>query len=206
MLTLMAIFKGVWILWAALLAALLLLAPSNVQCGSGVALAYPVEGIRIDGDLSDWPAALPRYPIAIAAFGRPRNAQECSAEFRLGYNENENALYVAIDVQDTDEPEPSDGSIKIYPDETAIVTVTLPLDGPDPLFLGFMTITNNTWTITLNGPSRAAYETANTTPTCFESKVASSAGGRSYEYCIDLTEMSQGRFRLRPNEIVEMNL
>ncbi len=200
------LFRGAWALWPALVAALLLLAPSNVQCGSGVALAYPVEGIRIDGDLSDWPAALPRYPIAIAAFGRPRNAQECSAEFRLGYNENGNALYVAIDVQDTDEPEPSDGSIKIYPDETAIVTVTLPLGGPDPLFLGFMTITNNTWTITLNGPSRAAYETANTTPTCFESKVAGSASGRSYEYCIDLTEMSQGRFRLRPNEIVEMNL
>lgn len=36
--------------------------------------------------------------------------------------------------------------------------------------------------------------------------MAGSSSGRSYEYCIDLTEMSQGRFRLRPNEIVEMNL
>jgi len=42
----------------------------------GVGLAYLAEGIRIDGDLSDWPAAPPRYPLTIAAFGRPRNAEE----------------------------------------------------------------------------------------------------------------------------------
>jgi len=206
MLTLMAISNAAWSFWPALLAALLLLAPSSVQGDSGVALTYPVEGIQIDGDLSDWPAALPRYSIAIAAFGRSRNAQECSAEFRLGYNERENALYVAIDVQDIDEPELSDGSVKIYPDDTAIVIVALPRDGPDPLFLGFMLITNHTYTVTLHGPSSAAYETDNTTPSCFESRLETSADGRSYEYRIDLTEMSQDRFRLRPNETVEMNL
>ena len=30
----------------------------------GIALAYPVEGITIDGDFADWPDSLGRYPIA----------------------------------------------------------------------------------------------------------------------------------------------
>ena len=32
-----------------------------------MAIAVPVEGITIDGDLSDWPQDMVRYPISIEA-------------------------------------------------------------------------------------------------------------------------------------------
>ena len=88
-----------------LLADLCSAAQSN---SSGVVLAHPLSGIKIDGDLSDWPADLPRYPVLLRMFGAPRDAEDCSADFRVGYNEQENALYVAVEVQDADSEGPYD--------------------------------------------------------------------------------------------------
>ena len=34
-----------------------------------LAIAVPVEGIEIDGDFSDWPQDMRRYPIALAEDG-----------------------------------------------------------------------------------------------------------------------------------------
>lgn len=68
----------------------------------GLALAYPVDGrtIQIDGDLADWPEQLPWYPVGFRLFGPSTDPQDCSARFRVGYSEVEDALYVAVDVQD----------------------------------------------------------------------------------------------------------
>lgn len=77
-----------------------------VQAHHGrVAVAYPVQGITIDGDLSDWP----RYAI----FSRPDGAdgsrrninavegkRDFQAFFRAGYNAEERAVYIAVEVQD----------------------------------------------------------------------------------------------------------
>ncbi len=170
--------------------------------GSGLALAYPVEGIRIDGDLSDWPAELLRYPVAVPLLGRPRNAQDCSAEFRVGYNAKENVLYVAVEVQDTEEPEPEDHSIQFFADDLVVVWTAIPREAPDPLVLGFLRgrSLTNTYTVYGAGAGNLA------SPTCFQAEVQVGGGQRSYEFRIDLEEMSQGRFHLRPDEKVELSL
>lgn len=192
-------------LWLALVAALLL--PCMAGGDSGLALAYPVEGIRIDGDFSDWPAVLPRYPIALPLIGSPRDARDCSAEFRVGYNETETALYVAIGVQDADEAEPRDGSLLFSEIDGAIVIVAIPREGPDPLILGFLLRRDNVArTVTESGPGNARYETTNAIPSCFEAKAETSGDRHSYEYRIDFEEMSRKQFRLRPNGKLELGL
>ena len=66
-----------------------------------VALAYPVVDIAVDGDLSDWPADLVRYPILYQEDGAALvGAGDFQGEFLVGYNEGENALYVAVDILD----------------------------------------------------------------------------------------------------------
>ena len=176
-----------------------------VPSGSGLALAYPVEGIRIDGDLSDWPTELPRYSIAVPQLGCPRNAQDCSAEFRVGYNENENALYMAIEVQDADEPEPRDGSIVLWANDLAMVAVAIPREGLDPLMLGFRRSEVRADTLTSYGVGNAVYN-PQVCSNCFTAEVRVGGGQRSYEFRLDLTEMSQGRFRLRPDQKVQLDL
>lgn len=49
---------------------LALLWPARVQAHNGaVAIAVPVAGITIDGDFSDWPAEMRRYPILLQEDG-----------------------------------------------------------------------------------------------------------------------------------------
>ena len=66
-----------------------------------LALAPSAEGIVVDGDLSDWPEHLPRYPITNPAFGEPpTDAEDLTATFRVAYSETDNRLLVAIEVVD----------------------------------------------------------------------------------------------------------
>jgi len=61
----------------------------------------PVKGISVDGDLSDWPQHLPRYAIRIADYGAaPTDELDYQGFFRVGYDEEQQALYVAVQVQD----------------------------------------------------------------------------------------------------------
>ena len=86
----------------ALLALLLLLTalPASPHNGA-VAIAVPVEGITIDGDLSDWPDGLVEYPIRRVEGGAPvHDDADLQGFFRIGYSEEENALYVAVDADD----------------------------------------------------------------------------------------------------------
>lgn len=56
------------------------LLPAAVRAHSGaVGLAYPLEGIVVDGDLSDWPADLKRYPIDRPEYGDHPRAPPTSA-------------------------------------------------------------------------------------------------------------------------------
>jgi sugar lactone lactonase YvrE len=82
------------------LLALFLSFPAVAHNGA-VGVAPPVQGIVIDGDLSDWPLAARWYPIATLGVGEsPVSAQDFSGRFTAGYNAAENALYVAVDVAD----------------------------------------------------------------------------------------------------------
>ena len=74
--------------------------PSHAHNGA-VAIAVPVEGITVDGDLSDWPEGMTRYAIELAEYGdKPVGEEDYQGSFRIGFNEEENALYVAVEVQD----------------------------------------------------------------------------------------------------------
>jgi ligand-binding sensor domain-containing protein/serine phosphatase RsbU (regulator of sigma subunit) len=66
-----------------------------------VALAVPVGEIAIDGDFSDWPAGIRRYSIARFGYGdRPEDGNDLKGWFSLGYDNHENALYLAVEVED----------------------------------------------------------------------------------------------------------
>ena len=80
--------------------ALLVPAVSDAHNGA-VAIAVPVEGIAVDGDLSDWPEDMSRYSIALSEHGdRPQDEEDFQGAFRIGYNAQENALYLAVEVED----------------------------------------------------------------------------------------------------------
>jgi hypothetical protein len=71
-----------------------------------------LSGIAIDGDLKDWPAAMPRYPIqnmqifpAFNGTGRREHAflttsPDLSASFSVGYDPKEQVMYLAVIVRD----------------------------------------------------------------------------------------------------------
>ena len=66
-----------------------------------IALGYPVEGITVDGDLSDWPEDMIRYPVLFQEYGdKLRGARDFEAWLQVGYNQQENALYVSAFVLD----------------------------------------------------------------------------------------------------------
>jgi hypothetical protein len=78
----------------------LTLSPLYAHNGA-LAVAVPIDNIAIDGDLSDWPQDLEHYPIGLPEFGtRPRDKEDLRATFRLGYNLEDKALYIAVEVQD----------------------------------------------------------------------------------------------------------
>ena len=66
-----------------------------------LALVRPVEDIRVDGDLSDWPAGMNTYPVLLTEYGvEPQDERDFQAFFRAGYSRSENALYVGVEVMD----------------------------------------------------------------------------------------------------------
>ena len=79
---------------------LALTSPAHAHNGK-VAVPVPVHGITIDGDLSDWPEGMTRYPIVLSEGGiRPKDANDFAGSFRIGYDAEEDALYVGVEVQD----------------------------------------------------------------------------------------------------------
>lgn len=87
---------------AILLGFVLLFALSrSIEAHNGaVAIAAPLEGIIIDGDLSDWPEGLKRYSVRLLRTGvSPVDAEDYQGAFRVGYNPRENVLYLAVEVE-----------------------------------------------------------------------------------------------------------
>jgi signal transduction histidine kinase/ligand-binding sensor domain-containing protein/CheY-like chemotaxis protein/HPt (histidine-containing phosphotransfer) domain-containing protein len=80
--------------------ALLLSATAEAHNGS-IALAAPVRNIVVDGHLDDWPDDLTRYPISHTEYGSPpADSADLDASFRIGYDAQNNALYIALEVGD----------------------------------------------------------------------------------------------------------
>ncbi len=85
-----------------ILAAMMLLGSSPIYGQNGsVGVAYPATGIKIDGDLSDWPKNATTYPIARVEYGdKLAGKDDLNARFRMAYSVAEHALYVAVEVGD----------------------------------------------------------------------------------------------------------
>ena len=92
-----------------------------------------LSGITIDGDLDDWPAALPRYPINNLQVLPPyygwnglmgenlTTSADLSAAFSVGYNPEENLVYLAVIVRDDNHVVGHDGfwdtdAVEVYVD------------------------------------------------------------------------------------------
>ncbi|MFT5089523.1 MAG: two-component system sensor histidine kinase ChiS [Planctomycetota bacterium] len=79
----------------------LLLATSAQAHNGRIALAAPVGNIVIDGYFDDWPEDLIRHSISQAEYGSPPlNRSDLDASFRIGYDAQANALYLAVEVSD----------------------------------------------------------------------------------------------------------
>jgi len=90
--------------------ALVLAVAGSVQAyNDAIAIAVPLEGIKVDGELSDWPADLPVYLIRenTDAYGQTDlsgtlldTSADFSPRFRVGYSAEEQLIYVALEVRD----------------------------------------------------------------------------------------------------------
>ena len=85
--------------------------PLSAEAGlpDHLALALPVTGITVDGDLSDWPRDMPALPIRneFGAYGATDTegtdlgtSEDLSPSFRVGYDPGEQLLHVAVEVRD----------------------------------------------------------------------------------------------------------
>ena len=85
---------------AYLLVVICLAAPAVAHNGALTA-AYRVEGITVDGDLSDWPDSLARLAIARVEHGdMPLDEADLTAWFRVACSPRESAVYLAVEVAD----------------------------------------------------------------------------------------------------------
>ena len=172
----------------ALVASLLLLTALPLFAHNGaVAIAVPVEGITVDGDLSDWPEDMARHPMRQLTAG-PRLAGEddFTGRFRVGYNERENALYIAVEVQDESVVKEPQGTLRwdtqdgceIYVDVGHAVEDTPPVQ-------------YRMWGIT-----RGVYGPRDVED--MEVEVHWETRGYSHEWRLDMDRVSDGQVRLHP--------
>jgi signal transduction histidine kinase/ligand-binding sensor domain-containing protein/CheY-like chemotaxis protein len=171
---------------------------------SGLALAYPVSGIQIDGNLSDWPSNLPRYPITFSGLGElPTDSRDLSAEFWAGYNEAEQALYIAGEVQDEDRPATARHPVIVFPCELVGVVIGIETTTNDRLRFGFLKGETLTRTLVDQGDGNPDH----LDPSHFESALLVQKEGWRYEFRIDVESLQRdGQARLRPGGKVELTV
>ena len=65
------------------------------------AFASPLEGLQVDGDLSDWPASIDRQSVrSVQHFDYPTGPEDGYVFFQVGYNLDEGAIYVGFEIYD----------------------------------------------------------------------------------------------------------
>ncbi len=173
-----------------------------------IALAFPVDGsrIQIDGDLSDWPTNLTRYPVRSHFLGaRPVDAEDASAEFRVGYSEDENALYVALDVQDAIGGSFAEDPFTHWTNDLAVVWVRLPAAAQqNPGLLGF-SVGADLPALATAIPFGPGYMTF-TKPAHFDAAKQVRGDSWSCEYRIDIGGLAGHRYRLNPDETLQFSI
>src|SRR5215213_9688402 len=78
--------------------------PQYLSAHNGaIAYAYPLGRITIDGDFSDWPQNVFKYPVnAHLSDTKPENEADFSGFFQLGYRLDNHSLYIAFTITDDD--------------------------------------------------------------------------------------------------------
>ena len=90
-----------WRLFGLVAGALWLGAGTTYGQNGSVGVAHPAAGIKIDGDLGDWPKDAATYPIARAEYGdKLAGKDDLKARFRAAYSVVEHALFVGVEVDD----------------------------------------------------------------------------------------------------------
>jgi len=83
--------------------------PLFAHNGGATAYAFPLDSIKIDGKLSDWPDPMVRYPILTNGrvygatdidYADLRTSPDLNASFMVGYDREKNLIFVAVRVQD----------------------------------------------------------------------------------------------------------
>jgi len=178
---------------ARLIPLLLLLTPFsasgyNVKIG----VAYPLPRIVVDGDLSDWPADMTRYPLRFQEHGDPLTGTgDFTGFFRVGYDPERGHLFVAVEVED-------DSVLPYQPTEKASYDTQ---DGCE-VYISFEwngrmmpPIQYHIW-----GNHRGIYATPSDAASVEDAVVAAHWGDRGYlfEWSIDIGRASRGRVQLSP--------
>lgn len=66
-----------------------------------IAYAIPLDEITLDGDLSEWPKDMAKYQIINTELGKaPKNKEDFQGNFRIGYNMEQNEVYIAMEIID----------------------------------------------------------------------------------------------------------
>ncbi|MBE7499354.1 MAG: response regulator [Verrucomicrobiales bacterium] len=174
----------------------------------GLALAYPLEGnlIVVDGDLSDWPAGLPRYPIAGPSPGVVEEGSGVrSAGFRVAYSEVENALYVAVEVQVA-----ARGDLATPPTLTVgqyLAAVWLQLraaETKDAEAFGFLLQPALERRAVLR--AIGSWHSRPTPPAHFIAEAQARGDTWTGEYRMDVGSLTEGRHRMRAEDVLELNV
>ena len=114
--------------------------------------AEPIDGITIDGDLSDWPDTLIEYSTSHADCGdEPLSGRDLSARFRVGCNLEERTLLVAVEVTDDSVVYDADPGCKWNTQDGCTVYVDRTNSGTEPTVAQYF----------LCGKELRAYGTAN---------------------------------------------
>lgn len=72
-----------------------------IMTEDAIAYAIPLDEINLDGDLSEWPEEMTKYPIKNAELGKaPNNKEDFQSSFRIGYNMEQNEVYIAMEIMD----------------------------------------------------------------------------------------------------------
>ena len=160
------------------------------------AIAIPVTGIVVDGDLSDWPEDMRRYSIAqLQWFKAPQGTDDLHGVFRAGYNEAENALYIAVEVADESVVVDTIGTVGwIFTDGA-----TLGLDLTHP------TESEQFGAYEVKGDVRQAFgEGVDIGDVAVE--IRRTAQGHQYEWRVDIARKSGANVQLRPGMVLGLSL
>jgi len=158
---------------------------SNAHNGA-VAIALPVEGIAVDGDLSDWPEGLKRYSIGLVGDrDTPGNEEDYRGFFRIGYDVAENALYLAVEMQDESRVVTDEGAWDAT-DGCEVYVDAVHAEEERPI--GQYNMRGNTAGVSGEGVNLRQMQIA----------VQRTAGSHQYEWRIDIGEKTGGAVRLRP--------